>query len=248
MENKSTRLKVFFATLFAIIAFLVLIRLGLWQLDRLEWRRSFNQHYLEQISLPELDLNLNLNENNLLNSEYRKIRASGKYDFSQQVFLQNQIHQNTPGYHVLTPFVLNGTNKAIIIDRGWISLEDQKKMDQIDLISKDINSIRGVLRLGEKTNSFGINPENKNLRNDLFLLVNLEKIQEQVDFDLLPFYLQVEKNPVEGLPFPKEIEVEITEGPHQGYAIQWFFFASLLAVGFPFFVKNLIKAKHFENQ
>jgi cytochrome oxidase assembly protein ShyY1 len=54
-------------TILVLIGVFVLIRLGFWQLDRLESRRQFNQHYLEQISSPIINLNDEINHQELLN-------------------------------------------------------------------------------------------------------------------------------------------------------------------------------------
>ncbi len=34
---------------------------------------------------------------------------------------------------------------------------------------------------------------------------------------------------------------DITEGPHMGYALQWFAFAAILGGGYPFFVRHQLK-------
>ena len=243
MIKKPKQIKSFLYTLFSIVVLIILIRLGFWQLDRLEWRRSFNDHYLEQIALPVLNINENTNSEILLSSEYRKASVSGRFDFGQQVFLQNQVYQNKPGYHVLTPFILENLNKAILVDRGWISLDDINQMEKIDQLSASIHQIQGVLRLGEEKNSFGSNfARNENDPNFL-LLVNIKRLDEQIADDLLPVYIQVENKLIDGLPYPQIVEEEITEGPHLGYAVQWFFFASVVVVGYPFFIKKLIKEK-----
>ena len=41
-------------------------------------------------------------------------------------------------------------------------------------------------------------------------------------------------------PQPSSLDIDLSEGPHLGYAVQWFSFAAILALGYPFFVrKNL---------
>ena len=39
-------------------------------------------------------------------------------------------------------------------------------------------------------------------------------------------------------PIPFQPELELTEGPHFGYALQWFTFATILFVGYPFFLRK----------
>jgi len=241
----SLHTKLVISTVLAIIGVLILVRLGFWQLDRLEWRRSFNSHYISQIALPELDLNQSQETSLLLDSEYRKGFASGKYDFDHQVYLQNQVFQNTPGYHVLTPFVLSNSSSAIIVDRGWISLDDLDHIQEIDNLSKNINYVQGVIRIGETKNSYGRDPDAMKKDDSRFwLLVNLDRLQNQIPYDLMPVYIYLETNPVKGLPTPVENEITISEGPHFGYAMQWFFFASLLGFGFPFLFKKMRYQEH----
>jgi surfeit locus 1 family protein len=62
--------------------------------------------------------------------------------------------------------------------------------------------------------------------------VDIPAIQAQVPYELLPVYLlQV---PPEGnatqLPYRAEPEVDLSDGPHLGYAIQWFIFSLILGI------------------
>jgi surfeit locus 1 family protein len=41
-----------------------------------------------------------------------------------------------------------------------------------------------------------------------------------------------------GLPYRSEPDIEITEGPHMGYAIQWFTFAVIIAAGYPILIRK----------
>lgn len=239
-KNSQKKISILF-TIFSILFIILFIRLGFWQLERLEWRRDFNDHYLEQINLPELNLNINQDIDLLMLSEYRKVFVSGKFDFSEEVFLQNQVYQNQPGYHVLTPFLIDGHDEAVLVDRGWISLNDLDQIKKIDQFSNSIHQINGVIRLGESKNSFGSNFNNIESDPNFMLLVDIEQIKNKISYDLLPVYIQIENKVVEELPIPQIAEVEITEGPHMGYAIQWFFFASVVGVGYPLFIRKLKK-------
>jgi surfeit locus 1 family protein len=61
--------------------------------------------------------------------------------------------------------------------------------------------------------------------------MDIEAIQAQMPYKLLPVY--VKQAPEEGnqqLPLRAEREVDLSEGPHLGYAIQWFLFSTILGV------------------
>ena len=228
----------------AVIGVMILIRLGFWQLDRLEWRRAFNNHYLSQINQPDVNLNDVTNLDEYTGMEYRGIYASGTFDFSNEVFLQNQANDNLPGYRVVTPLMVEGKNFAIMVDRGWIPLDDVNKIDEIDQNDFGDMTISGVIRASQEKSDFGIDPDKqKNSDSKFWLIVNLKRIQNQISYPIAPFYIQLESDLADELPIASLPEIEITEGPHLGYAIQWFFFASLLGFGYPFYVLKILRTE-----
>lgn len=215
------------------------VRLGIWQLDRLEQRRLFNRHYLQARAEPPLDLNDPLPED-LASQEYRDAVARGRYDFDRQVALRNQYNGSDYGYHLLTPLLL-GDDLAILVDRGWIPAEgndspsDWRKYD-----GPGEAGLRGILRLGQAKPRFGgvADPTPQPDQGPLVLWNNvvLEQIGRQVPYRLLGVYLQPAPQAGDSTPpIPYQPEIEITEGPHLGYAGQWFIFAALLFFGYPIF-------------
>jgi surfeit locus 1 family protein len=70
--------------------------------------------------------------------------------------------------------------------------------------------------------------------------VNVNAIAPTLPYDLLPFYV-VESPPVEGeatLPYNEPRQVDLSEGPHLGYAIQWFLFSLILTGGYIAYVNH----------
>ncbi len=47
--------------------------------------------------------------------------ARGRWRAEQTLFLDNKIHRSRPGYHVLTPLQLSGSEVVILVNRGWIA-------------------------------------------------------------------------------------------------------------------------------
>ncbi len=231
-----------FTTLLVLLGTAICVRLGIWQLDRLEQRRTFNAHYLQMTSLPPLTLSSAPAED-LAAQEYRAVIASGRYDHAAQVSIRNQYFRGQLGYHLLTPLILED-GAAILVDRGWIPAEGNdapaawRKYDQPGQVT-----VRGMLRAGRAVDDFGraLNPTPApgQPRLDFWALVDIPRIQLQAGYPLLPAYIQLDVDPAdETPPVPYQPTVEITEGPHMGYALQWFTFASILFFGYPFFLKN----------
>lgn len=230
-------------TLLVMAAMAVMVRLGFWQLDRLAQRRAYNARVTAQLSEPPLDLNADSADPNLVNMEYRGVTVTGHYNFSEQVVLLNQVWQNQPGVHLLTPLVIDGAQQAVMVDRGWIPLADASspqgwgKYDQPGSVT-----VQGMIRL-EQTSAgiFGgrdpaLAPGQTRL--DQWILVNLDRIRHQVAEPLLPVYVVDAPDPAwQGMPYRSLPQITLTEGPHLSYAIQWFSFAALLGLGYPFFIR-----------
>lgn len=229
-------------TLLVLLGSVVCIRLGIWQLDRLEQRRAFNAHYEAMRALPPLELTGQTGED-LSAQEYRAVTARGVYDPEAQVAIRNQYFRGQLGYHLLTPLVFED-GAAILVDRGWIPAEGNdtpaawREYDQPGMVE-----VRGILRPSRTVDDFGrdLNPPLApgQTRLDFWALVDIARIQQQVAHPLLPAYIQLDVDPAdETPPVPYQPSVEITEGPHFGYALQWFTFAAILFFGYPFFLKS----------
>lgn len=229
-----------FTTLLVFAGTLVLIRLGIWQLDRLETRRANNAHYVEMLFMPPLDLNFEIAES-LIEMEFRAVTASGVYDFENQIAVRNQYHDGQPGYHLLTPLLLDGM--AVLVNRGWIpadgnsSREDWREYDEPgDVI------VKGVIRLGKGKPAFGGVDDalpTDGSRLEIWNNADVARIAEQLPYPILQIYIQPETNPNDATPpIPSAPEFELTEGPHFGYALQWFTFAAILFFGYPFFLRK----------
>jgi surfeit locus 1 family protein len=46
--------------------------------------------------------------------------ARGRWLPAKTLFLDNKIHRSRPGYHVLTPLRLSGSDVVVLVNRGWI--------------------------------------------------------------------------------------------------------------------------------
>lgn len=216
------------------------IRLGLWQLDRLEQRRAFNAQVVSMRAEEMLDLNTELPEN-ISTMEWRAVTVTGKYDFENQAALRNQYNGSQYGYHLITPLQFNGT--AVLVDRGWIPAdgnsapENWRKYDEEGTVT-----VTGQIRLGQVKPTFGgvadALPENGEI---LFVWnnLNLEQISALFPYPILNIYVQPNVNDNDTIPpIPFQPVVEITEGSHFGYALQWFTFAAILFIGYPFYLRK----------
>lgn len=225
-------------TLFVFAGTALCVRLGIWQLDRLHQRRADNAHYEMARALPPLELTGAVSED-LTAQEYRDVTARGTYDFEHQVALRNQGLDGVLGYHLLTPLILSD-GSAILVERGFIPAEgnaapaDWRKYDEPGEVA-----VSGILHLGQTEPGFWAAsdpPPVVGQTLDFWVIVNIPRIQLQVPYRLLPVFLQPNMDPADTTPpIAYQVQYEVTEGPHLGYAGQWFTFAALLFFGYPLF-------------
>ncbi len=58
-------------------------------------------------------------------------------------------------------------------------------------------------------------------------------------FPVLPIYVQPNVDPnLTDPPIPSQDQLDLSDGPHMSYAIQWFSFAAIMLVGYPFYVRK----------
>jgi surfeit locus 1 family protein len=223
------------------------IRLGIWQLDRLEQRRLFNNQFQLARAQSALDLNREQPQN-IAEMEWRPVRVTGEYDYENQVAVRNQYYGSEYGYHLLTPLYFDaasgsGQPATILVDRGWIPAEgnglpsDWRKYDEAGPVE-----VSGQIRLGQTKPAVGgvadPLPEN-GAKLEIWNNADVTRIATQMPYPVLPVYIQPETDVSDAEPpIPSQPEIELTEGPHMGYAVQWFTFATILFLGYPFFLQK----------
>lgn len=227
-------------TLLVFLGTALCIRLGIWQLDRLESRRAFNAQVESMRALSPLDLN-QAATNSISGMEWRSVKVAGEYDFENQIALRNQYYGDQYGYHLWTPLLFDKT--AVLVDRGWIPADgnsapaDWRKYDEPGLVI-----LSGQIRRGQtKPALSGVAdalPEN-GARLEVWNNGDVERITDQLPYSALPVYIQPNPDAADvEPPIPFQPTIELTEGPHFGYALQWFTFASILFIGYPFYLRK----------
>ncbi len=229
-------------TIVVFLGMLLLIRLGIWQLDRLEQRRAANVELIAALEASPIDLNAGFPEEELAKLENRKVVALGVYDLDEQIILKIQNWQGRAGVHLITPLMLDGSDTAVLVDRGWIpqSDVDEGAVDNYN-VSAPVQ-VDGYLALSQiisrnQGNAVSAGPQSEIYR------VDIEAIQPQLDYEILPVYV-IESPPADGvdeIPLNEPRNVEVSEGSHLSYALQWFSFSIMLAVIYVVYVRRAVK-------
>jgi surfeit locus 1 family protein len=234
-------------TLIVVVGIAVAIRLGIWQLDRNAQRQAFISHIQAMQAMPVLDLNLRPIPTNLESMEYRQVIATGVYDFDRQVVLRNQVRKRMsgtdPGVALVTPLILND-GQAVLVERGWIPLEYNTPASWRIFDEPGTVKITGIIRLSLEKAEVGsalldptLSPGETRL--DFWNFINLPRLQAQFPSPLLSVYIQqAPGTDLESLPYRLMEQPDLDPGDHIGFALQWFFYATLLFFGYPVWVNR----------
>lgn len=219
---------------FVIVGASVMIALGIWQLNRLKERRAHNAQIAARMSRPPIAITGGpLGDVSSL--EYRPGVVTGVYDFSQEVVIRNRSFNEAAGVHLLTPLRIAGSDQAILIDRGWIPYTAaDRQMRTAYATLTDAVTVTGLIRPSQPRPS-PIAPRDPTpvpgSRLDAWFWVDISQIQQQVPYPLMPIFIEQAPGPDPRALPAAGYDVELTDGPHLSYAIQWFSFTAILVVG-----------------
>ena len=203
---------------------MLLISLGFWQLDRADEKRAIEDQIA---SANSGDVEFVTSVEFLKDKEYYHVRLQGSYIDDKQFIYDNQIVDQISGYYVLTPFILNGASKAVLINRGFIPWNGRRdKLANIDIGEKltevkvqiSIPVKRMELKVSETTGDFPV----------LIQAFDLDEMSTIASLDFASVVGLLNPESENGFvrqwePYTGSIE------RHIGYAIQWFLMAFVLA-------------------
>ena len=221
-----------------VIAVCVLfINLGFWQIRRLEERRIENTVMASRLAAdPQPIEELIVGAGSDLDSlEFRRATAAGEFAPTEEVLVRSQVNQGLAGWHVITPLVL-ADGRAVLVNRGWVPLE----MDAVPVPAVPPPgevTLTGWLGLTRARQAGGATEPEGRLTQ--IARIDIERLQEQMPFELLPVYLSVDESEAP-LPIAVAAPIVTDEGPHLLYAIEWFSFTLISVVGYIFLLRRAV--------
>lgn len=220
---------------FAVALSAVCVRLGFWQLDRLSQRRALNAMLASRLSdapRPAFDV-----IRDSATANYRRASATGTYDFANEFAIASRTRQGSPGVNLLTPLRIAGNDTAILVNRGWVYAPDAMTVDFARWHEHTDASVTGYL-LTVHSPGKGAVTAATNAR--VLRRLDSDSLKARLPYPVAPFYLVANNTPqhaTAGDSTPARLtEPLLDEGPHLGYAFQWFAFAVIGLVGAAFTV------------
>ncbi|HVW72011.1 MAG TPA: SURF1 family protein [Rhizomicrobium sp.] len=211
-------------TIACAILFAILCGLGVWQLERLQWKLALiatvNGHMtavpvtLDRIAAMSAD-----------QAQYRRVTLHGHFDHAKEAYVFTTDASGAPVYHVLTPFLTDG-GKTLMVDRGAVPKE---KRDPASRAAGNVTGetvVTGVWRVPDAPGLFTPRPDPTHriwYARDLAGIAAADQIVLSH-----PVLVEADATPNPG-GWPKGGQTVVSfRNEHLSYAVTWFGLAAML--------------------
>ncbi len=236
--------------IFAIVVAAGCVRLGFWQLNRLAERRAANAKLASRLSMPATPALEAMRDTAA--AAYRRVTLTGTFDFDNEVSLASRTREGSPGANIITPLRVPGTDTAVLINRGWVYAADAMSVDFARWREPNDAAVTGYLleiaRGGRGTVSARSSPR-------VVRRLEYDSLTKRLPYPIAPFILVATANRSSESPAASRDSTParlppplLDEGPHLGYAIQWFAFAVIGLVGAGVVVRADRRGSHHARQ
>jgi surfeit locus 1 family protein len=225
-------------TLMSLPILLLALGLGIWQMERREWKRDI----LDRVAANQAAAPVTLEEllkGDPLVHEYGQAKLAGTFLNDKEFYLAARSLKDDVGLHVVTP-VRTDEGRVVLFDRGWIpSGKKDPASRAMSRIDGPVDLV-GVVRRSQKKPFFV--PDNDPAK-DFWFTVDVPLMRKLAggapDARLDAFFLEADATPNPGgLPVGGQTRLDIPND-HMQYAITWFLIALALV--------GVYLAYHWEN-
>jgi surfeit locus 1 family protein len=162
---------------------------------------------------------------------YRQVLARGNYEPEYQILIDNRVHREQAGYHVLTPLRLEGSQMRVLVNRGWVpALADHSRWPQV-ATPVGVLDVAGLAVVpGTRYLTLAADAPTSATWRVVWQNLDLARYAGEVPFPLQPLVIQLSPDSSAGgfareWPRPDE-RIE----RHVGYALQWWGFAAATVI------------------
>lgn len=197
--------------------------LGNWQLDRAQEKRE--RQALFEARSHDTPLRLTGPVASAEPLLYRSVRVTGIWVAGRQFYVDNRIHAGRAGFHVIAPLAIDGTDAAVLVNRGWIARGPEYPRPPRVAAPEGRAEVAGmamrpparVLELSGET-----------VAGDVWQNLGIERFAAHARMKLLPVVVLSEP-PAAGLAPVREVP-DAGVAKHVEYALTWFALAATAAV------------------
>lgn len=238
-----------------VVAVAAFCALGVWQLGRHQDRSSADAEKRARRDLPRLELSDRVLSRPADSLDWRRARATGRFDYEREIVLRSRVQDGIPGVYVVTPLVLDSGRRLPVL-RGWLPAADgfdaPLEGGRPVTGSRDTPvTVEGLLVAptpGELPRVDTVTSEGR--AHPVVGRLNGAALERLTGNAVPGLYLHGSAGASTGRPdprsggltLPRPVDLPTLEGgAHLTYAVQWFTFAAITLVGGGIFLGGRIR-------
>lgn len=217
--------------LFTAAFFPFLIALGLWQLEREQQKIVTEKMYETRNASEPIDVSSIDWASSDLN--WIAVTATGFFDNTRQLLLDNRILNSVVGYEVLAPFYTDG--RVLLVNRGWIA-QGQSRQSLPELaLTEDRVTITGHIYVPDgELMILGAEEAVTESWPKVIQSVDIQTLSSVMDEAFETHVVRLDENSTAVLQ-TNWTAINMRPEVHRAYAVQWFVMASVLMFLYLFF-------------
>jgi len=211
-------------TVATLPALIILLMLGTWQVQRLEWKNQLIHDFETRATADAVGLPVGSIAPDM---EFRRLSLTGSFDHDREIFMTGRTYEGNAGFHIVTPFTLTD-GRIILINRGWVSESYRDKTKRTFSLIEGETTVTAILRFPATKGYFV--PENEPENGFWFTLVPAQIVSHLGLGDAAEtgIYAAALRTSVKiSLPIGARTETNLRNS-HLGYAITWYGIACAL--------------------
>src|SRR5690348_12413744 len=211
----------------ATVAFLALtLALGNWQRHRAAEKDALAAQ--SAVAAREPPVELPARDDDALRLRSRAVRASGQYEASRQILIDNKVRAGRAGFDVVAPLRLSGSGRYVLVDRGWIAQGASRR--DLPLVPPPAGPVTVTGRVNLPPQRY-LELGRDHAAGPLWENLDVRRIASATGLDLLPVVVE-QSDPVE----PPDRLLRDWPRPDFGsaqnvsYMLQWYSFGTLAVI------------------
>nr|WP_321458227.1 SURF1 family protein [uncultured Cohaesibacter sp.] len=261
MRKVITRPRFWLFSATVLVALVILVSLGNWQIRRLAWKEQLIADVTSRVSSepveapgPERWATLSRETD-----AYRRVLVSGHFDHFREIHVWFALNNpqggplNGPGYLIMTPFVTSD-GWQVIVNRGFVPEQLKDPSTRPETLVEGDTTLTGLVRFDEPRNWLSPKADKKK---NVWIVRQVQEMAAFLGMDAAktaPYWIDLVKG--QGVPrgedaasLPQGGETRISfRNSHLQYALTWYGLAAVLVIIFLLFLRKSLEESNKTGQ
>lgn len=240
-RSRATLVLVALVALAGIVGF---ARLGIWQVERLFWKRALIERVEARIHAPPIAAPGPAGWADIAEAEYTRVSLTGHFLHEREALVQ-AVTERGAGSWVLTPLVTD-SGFTVLVNRGFVPPERRERASRAQALPEGTVTVTGLLRLSEPGGGFlraNAPAEDRWHSRDVAAIAAARSLSP-----VAPYFVDADATPnAGGFPVGGLTVVRFSDN-HLVYAVTWFALAAMLAAALAFVLRHEARLRRAREQ